>query len=121
MNASQSPHDTVRSAIAYGWRNTRWRGDSLSNAKPAAVVTDLDEPTGWSVHCDGSTRRAPSPSRRVRYAGRSGFIAQDVLDVHQQQLLVLLLVMQPELDERRELGRPSSSITSSIAASTWRR
>ena len=47
-----------------------------------------------------------------------------MLDVHQQQLLMLLLVVQAELDERGSSGHASASqrsINSSIAASTCAR
>ena len=68
----------------------------------AAVVADPSEPPGIRAR-----RRAGEPVGGMERVG-----TEDVLDVHQQQLLVLLLVMQSELDQTEDLGgkRPTEQI-----------
>jgi hypothetical protein len=65
------------------------------------LVTNLDEP---ALELDPAQR--VGSGRRERRAGirrLEGVDRQHVLDVHEQQLLVLLLVVEAELDDRRQL------------------
>ena len=66
-----------------------------------AVVADLDQPALAGAPLD---RRGRRRHRRRRIGvGRTQRIAgQHVLGVHQDQFLMLLLVMQPEFDQRRD-------------------
>ena len=65
-------------------------------------MTDLRVAAG-----DGCEAQSARGGGRVRLGcvdGIDRIAVQHVLDVHEQQLLVLLLVMQPEHDERRGFG-----------------
>ena len=88
-----------------GSRYTLWRGDSLSNANAVVrrVVPDLDEPAVVRRRiCIGSASARDAAERRLDVGRLERVAREHVLDVHQQQLLVLLLVVQAELDERGE-------------------
>ena len=108
MNARYSPLVTEPGGEAERPRGRRWcRGPSLSNAKPGAVVAD---PTARRPG-----RRSASRAARGRGPVGAGGCAVDraervqpegVLQVGEDQLLVLLLVVQPELDERGHRPRP---------------
>ena len=66
-----------------------------------AVVADLDQPPPATRSSRAPARRAfAARVRRAQYAGFSGLQREQVLDVGEDQLLVLLLVLQPELDQR---------------------
>src|SRR6266436_3780051 len=71
--------------------------------KGRAVVSDLDEP---ARELDPGRRRGRSPELGPRrLVGREqGIDRKHVLDVHQDQFLMLLLVMKPELDKRGRLA-----------------
>jgi hypothetical protein len=62
-----------------------------------ADVTGLDQA---ALEIDPAQRRACRARRALRSVGREQWVQrQRVLDVHQDQLLMLLLVMQPKLDQ----------------------
>ncbi len=63
---------------------------------PTIVLDPVERP--WSVRT--AVPAAVGPVRGFERVAR-----EHVLDVHQEQLLVLLLVVEPELDERGCLGR----------------
>ena len=90
-----------------GSRYTLWRGDSLSNAKrrlrSPGVVTDLHEPALVFQH-PHRTRRRHRHQRRLDVDRVDRVVEEHVLDVHEQQLLVLLLVVQAEHGQRGEVG-----------------
>jgi hypothetical protein len=66
-------------------------------------MPDLDEP---ARELDPGRRRGRSPELRPRrLVGREqGIDRKHVLDVHQDQFLMLLLVMKPELEKRGRLA-----------------
>ena len=103
MNESHSPQVTGRSARANGVRNTGWPGYSLSKPNPAAVA-DLDRPPSCSIQpaLGGACRPAPVSAGEI--GGVQGVAREDVLDVHEQELLVLLLMVEPEGDQLGDAG-----------------
>ena len=78
MNARYSPLVTSRSASWNGSRKTRWRGPSLSNAKPRAVVADPAQAASASgSQLERRRGRAARGARaRSRYAGRKRIATQ---------------------------------------------
>ena len=87
-----------------------WRGDSLSKANPGPVVADLDRVRpGCSIHpARGAPPPGSAPGSSRRVGGPERVARQDVLDVHQQQLLVLLLVVEAQLDQVRAVAGSSA-------------
>src|SRR6185312_8697448 len=81
-------------------RRQRKRVDPRAMARPLVVkgegladVTGLDQA---ALEIDPAQRRACRARRALRSVGREQWVQrQRVLDVHQDQLLMLLLVMQP--------------------------
>src|SRR5579864_3543373 len=62
-----------------------------------ALMADLNEPTGELDKSQRSRLGSPTPARRL--IGRQQRVQREhMLDVHQDQLLMLLLMMQAELD-----------------------
>ena len=94
---------TSRSASSKGSSHSRWRGDSLSKVNPPCRVgPDLDQP---AVVADPAER--PGIGARGRpgepVGGTQRVGPEHVLDVHQQQFLVLLLMVQAQLDQAEHL------------------
>src|SRR4029453_16130785 len=105
MNSSHWPHVTSAVLSAKGWSSTSWIGPSLSKLKPSlGSKPTFTTPPGWSIQAGvGPATVVGGWVARGRRVG-----AEHVLDVHEQQLLVLLLVVQAQLDQpaqgRLELG-----------------
>ena len=75
-------------------------GALVVEAEAPAVVADLDDPAGVVDPPERAGRSRRGGGRSVVGVGRAQrVLGQQVLGVHQQQLLVLLLVVAAELDE----------------------
>ena len=104
MNESHSPQVTGRSARPKGVRCTVWNGNSLSKPKPCPRWPISTGPPSCSIHpaLGGWT---PGPRGRTgQIGGVERVPREDVLDVHEQQLLMLLLVVEPQGDQLRQPG-----------------
>src|SRR4051812_19262414 len=131
MNARYSPQVTGRSHSAKPRRNRRWRGPSLSNAKPRPSCPTPTNPPAQlrktAARTPATPARAPPPRPAPRRgeAGEAGRALRGpggaraarravrrpqrvrperMFDVGEDQLLVLLLVVQAKLDGRRQRG-----------------
>ena len=116
MNESHSPHVTGRSARPKGVRWTVWRGYSLSNPKRSPRCPTSTWPPACSSHPafgGGGRRPTAVQIRRMERVAR-----QDVLDVHQEKLLVLLLMMEAEGDQVGQARLIGVTQHVSIASST---
>ena len=120
MNASHSPQVTSEAAIAERAEQRLVAGTFVVEGEPVTVVADLDDA---AVVLDpragvrsGRSRRRASGQGSAPYAGRRGLQDEHVLDVHHQQLLVLLLVVQAELDELGDDASASSPASRSVMA-----
>ena len=84
-----------------GSRYTTWLRALVVEREAVAVVADLDD-AARARRVQRATRGVGAARRRhaVRTRDRWDCSAEHVLDVHEQQLLVLLLVVEAELDER---------------------
>ena len=92
-----SPQLTGRVASAKGSSQTRCRGPSLSKAKPVPSWPISTRPPSNSRHAKGRASALRFGRRLV--GGLQRVLGQEVLGVHQQKLLVLLLMMKPEFDK----------------------
>jgi hypothetical protein len=80
-------------------------GQLVVEGECPSAVADLDLTAHVRDPPDLGDRAAIVWRRQSRCVRREGGIApQHVLDVHDEQLLVLLLVVQPELDQLGEIG-----------------
>ena len=89
-----------------------------------AVVADLDDAAAIDVDPAAAARGRARAADAGCVDGVERVAEKHVLDVHEQQLLVLLLVVQAELDERAtavQVGRRPSIRQSCIASSTCAR
>ena len=71
--------------------------------KILAVMTDFGEAAGKLGPLERRRIARGAPARRL-IGGKQRIDRKDVLDVHQDQFLMLLLVMAAELDQRCHLG-----------------
>ena len=78
-------------------------------AEPAPLVADRLQPAAERPPL-ASVARVPVPRpRRVRAIGRpQRVLRQRVLDIGDDQFLMLLLVIEPQLDDRRDLREAAS-------------
>ena len=83
--------------MRYGSSSTVWRGVSLSNAKPLPVLPMSIAPPSKSMKVAPGT--LPDGQEGGACIAGSGVAREHVLDVHEQQLLMLLLVMAADLDD----------------------
>ena len=92
--------------MRYGASSTAWRGVSLSNANAGARVADVDDTAGMGDPFErGGRRRQAHRRRRGAPVRRQQRVArQGVQDVGEDQFLVLLLVLQPQFEQRRRRG-----------------
>ena len=101
MNAAYSPAVTSREAKRNAGTSARWRGRFVVEGEAVAGVADLADALGEAQ---------PLERRRVRRRRGRGAVGaidrvervepEQVLQVGEHQLLVLLLVVQAELDDR---------------------
>ena len=106
MKASHSPAVTSRSAMRNGRRMRAVPGRLVVVREPGSGMADLDDAVA-GVDVDPAERRrhhrhAVGPERPV--GGIRRVARQHVLDVHEEQLLVLLLVVHAELDQGGDGG-----------------
>ena len=103
MNASHSPHVDERAGDSERAQQHVVARALVVEREAAAVVADRDD-AAVVVDPAADRRRARTASHgSAPYAGCSGLHDEHVLDVHHEQLLVLLLVVQAELEQ---LARP---------------
>ena len=104
MKDSHSPQVTGRSASPKGVRCTVWRETRCRSRTPPPRWPISTGPPSCSIHpaFGGATPRRLRCGRQV--GGLQRVAREDVLDVHQQQLLVLLLMVQAQGDQLREAG-----------------
>ena len=103
MNSSHSPfgHEAVGDAERLEVHLVARRLVVEGECSRVSVVPDLDEPAREleHLHRSGLGKRG---RRRVDVERVDRVVEEHVLDVHEQELLVLLLVVQTEPDERRQ-------------------
>ena len=101
MKSRYSPFVTRREAIRKSCSSTSWRGPSLSKAKPSPSWPIARTPPATSIQRSGAALLSAAGLHRL--IGRVERVARErVLDVHEQQLLMLLLVIEPERDQGGE-------------------